>query len=87
MLRWLLGMYLRSVAKSVLLGAGTGGDSMHAVYSSFPGCYSSWKEQIEYQPLNTYHAVGAMLFAFFVSVTVDPRVPSLSHFTNEKIEP
>lgn len=72
-----------------MLSAGTGGDSMHAVYLSFPGweCYSSWKEQLEYQPLNTHHAVGAMLFAFFVSVTVDPRAPSLSHFTNEKLEP
>lgn len=70
-----------------VISAGKGGDSMHAIYLSFPGWeyYSSWKEQIKYQPLNTYSA--AMLFTFIVSMTVDLRTPSLPHFTNEKTEP
>lgn len=72
-----------------VIGAGKGGGSMHAIYLSFPEweCYSSGKEPVKYQPLNTYYGVGAMLFAFYVPITVDHRAPSLSHFTNENTEP
>lgn len=72
-----------------VIGAGEGGGNMPAMYLSFPGweCYSSWKEQNRHQPLNTCYAVGAVLFAFIVSITVDRRTLPHPHFTNEKREP
>lgn len=49
-------------------------------------CYSSGKNQIKHQPSNTYYAVGAVLFAFIISINVRHRTP-FPHFTDEKTEP
>lgn len=67
-----------------VIGAGTGNGMMHAIYLSFleRERYSFWKDQIKYQPWNTYYAVGARLLAFIViSINVHQRTPP--HFTDE----
>lgn len=67
-----------------VMGPGKGSGTVYARYLSFPGRerYSFWKDQIKYQPRNTYYAVGARLLAFIIiSINVHQRTPP--HFTDE----
>lgn len=67
-----------------VIGPGKGGGIVHAIYLSLPGRerYSLRKDQIKYQPLNSYYAVGARLLAFII-ISINVHQRTRPHFTDE----